>query len=107
MLSTRMRGQIQCHREEIKERNRRGQPVLVGTISIEKSEELSRLLKKQGIPTRYSTQSTMRRRQRSSPRQGKESAVTIATNMAGRGTDIVLGMGLGTGRSPHHRYRAP
>src|SRR5690606_6475976 len=67
------------------------QPVLVGTISIERSEHLSRLLKKRGIPhqvlnAKYHEQEAMIIAQ-----AGRKGAVTIATNMAGRGTDIMLG----------------
>jgi preprotein translocase subunit SecA len=77
--------------EEIKEAHGRGQPVLVGTTSIEKSEFLSGLLKKEGIP-----HNVLNARQHEKEAQivadaGKLGAVTIATNMAGRGTDIKLG----------------
>ncbi len=76
---------------EIEEAHRRGQPVLVGTVSIEKSELLSEMLKKRGIPhqvlnARYHEQEAMIIAQ-----AGRLGAVTIATNMAGRGTDIQLG----------------
>ena len=75
----------------IKEANDRGQPVLVGTTSIEKSEYLSTLLKKEGVP-----HNVLNARQHEQEAQivadaGKPGAVTIATNMAGRGTDIQLG----------------
>jgi preprotein translocase subunit SecA len=77
--------------EEIKQAHGRGQPVLVGTTSIEKSEFLSGLLKKEGIP-----HNVLNARQHEKEAQivadaGKLGAVTIATNMAGRGTDIKLG----------------
>ncbi|MCX8102308.1 MAG: preprotein translocase subunit SecA [Geminicoccaceae bacterium] len=76
---------------EIEDAHRRGQPVLVGTVSIEKSELLSEMLKKRGIPhqvlnARYHEQEAMIIAQ-----AGRLGAVTIATNMAGRGTDIQLG----------------
>jgi preprotein translocase subunit SecA len=80
--------------EEIAERNTEGQPILVGTTSIEKSERLSRLLEKKGI-----THSVLNAKFHESEAQivadaGQRGAVTIATNMAGRGTDIVLGDGV-------------
>lgn len=77
--------------EEIKERHAKGQPVLVGTISIEKSEHLSKYLKRAGIP--HQVLNAKRHAQESEivAQAGRYGAVTIATNMAGRGTDIVLG----------------
>jgi len=77
--------------EEIVERHRRGQPVLVGTISIEKSEELSRLLTKRGIPHQVLNAKYHEKEAEIVAQAGKLGAVTIATNMAGRGTDILLG----------------
>ena len=88
------RGKFNAIVEEIKERNRRGQPVLVGTISIEKSEELSRLLKKQGIPHQVLNAKYHEKEAEIVAQAGQRGAVTIATNMAGRGTDIVLGDGV-------------
>ena len=70
---------------------RKGQPVLVGTISIEKSEILSKLLKKQGIPHNVLNAKYHEMEAQIVAQAGKFGAVTIATNMAGRGTDIVLG----------------
>jgi preprotein translocase subunit SecA len=80
--------------EEIAERNHVGQPILVGTTSIEKSERLSRLLEKKGLP-----HSVLNAKFHESEAQivadaGQRGSVTIATNMAGRGTDIVLGEGV-------------
>ena len=77
--------------ESIKEAHEKGQPILVGTTSIEKSESLSELLKKEGVP-----HNVLNARQHEQEAQivadaGKFGAVTIATNMAGRGTDIQLG----------------
>ncbi len=69
----------------------KGQPVLVGTISIEKSEYLSSLLKKQGIPHNVLNAKQHEREAEIVAQAGKLGAVTIATNMAGRGTDIMLG----------------
>ena len=74
---------IECHSK--------GQPVLVGTISIEKSEYLSSLLKKQGIPHNVLNAKQHEREAEIVAQAGKLGAVTIATNMAGRGTDIMLG----------------
>ncbi|MDR7856876.1 preprotein translocase subunit SecA [Tissierella sp.] len=76
---------------EIKERHSTGQPVLVGTISIEKSEALSKLLKKEGIPHEVLNAKQHSREAEIVAQAGRYNAVTIATNMAGRGTDIVLG----------------
>jgi preprotein translocase subunit SecA len=80
--------------EEIAERNQLGQPILVGTTSIEKSERVSRLLEKKGI-----AHSVLNAKFHESEAQivadaGQRGSVTIATNMAGRGTDIVLGEGV-------------
>ena len=77
--------------EEIKDCVERGQPSLVGTISIEKSEELSKLLKKAGIPHNILNARHHAREAEIIANAGKLGAVTVATNMAGRGTDIVLG----------------
>ncbi len=68
-----------------------GQPVLVGTISIEKSEELSKLLKNEGIPHEVLNAKYHEKEAQIVAQAGRRDAVTIATNMAGRGTDIVLG----------------
>ncbi len=80
--------------EDIKERHKKGQPVLVGTVSIEKSEELSRRLKQESIPHEVLNAKNHEREAEIIKRAGQEGAVTIATNMAGRGTDIVLGEGV-------------
>jgi len=84
-------GKFRAIIRQVQECHAKGQPVLVGTISIEKSELLSKLLKREGIPhnvlnAKYHEQEAMIVAQ-----AGKLGAVTIATNMAGRGTDIVLG----------------
>ncbi|NLX62341.1 MAG: preprotein translocase subunit SecA [Tissierellia bacterium] len=76
---------------EIKEKHKIGQPVLVGTISIEKSELLSKMLKKEGIPHEVLNAKHHEREAEIVAQAGRFGAVTIATNMAGRGTDIVLG----------------
>ena len=77
--------------EEIKELHIKGQPILVGTISIEKSEELSELLKRQGIPHFVLNAKQHEKEAEIVAQAGRKGMVTIATNMAGRGTDIVLG----------------
>ena len=77
--------------DEIKELHAKGQPVLVGTISIEKSEVLSELLKKQGVPHFVLNAKQHEREAEIVAQAGRKGMVTIATNMAGRGTDIVLG----------------
>ena len=77
--------------EEIKRAHEKGQPVLVGTISIEKSEQLSKLLKKTGIQHNVLNAKHHEKEAEIVAQAGKFGAVTIATNMAGRGTDIVLG----------------
>ena len=77
--------------ESIKESNKKGQPVLVGTVSIEKSEKLSRLLKKEGIKHEVLNAKYHEKEAEIIAQAGKFGAVTIATNMAGRGTDIILG----------------
>jgi preprotein translocase subunit SecA len=77
--------------DEIAERHQVGQPMLVGTISIEKSEHLSGLLSKKGIPHQVLNAKYHEREAEIVAQAGRLGAVTIATNMAGRGTDIVLG----------------
>jgi len=74
---------IDCHK--------RGQPVLVGTVSIEKSERLSKMLKKRGIPHQVLNAKHHEREAQIIAQAGRKGAVTISTNMAGRGTDILLG----------------
>ena len=75
----------------IRQYNERGQPVLVGTISIEKSETIAELLKKHGIPHQVLNAKQHERESRIVAQAGRKGAVTVATNMAGRGTDILLG----------------
>jgi len=76
---------------DIVERHRKGQPVLVGTVSVEKSEELSALLTKSGVPHEVLNAKHHEREAAIIARAGVVGAVTVATNMAGRGTDIMLG----------------
>ena len=77
--------------EEIKKRHQKGQPVLVGTTSVEQNEILSQLLLKNGIPHEVLNAKNHEREGEIIARAGKLKAVTVATNMAGRGVDIVLG----------------
>ncbi len=77
--------------EEIKDCHQRGQPVLVGTISIEKSEKLSALLNRNGVKHNVLNAKHHEREAEIVAQAGRKGAVTIATNMAGRGTDILLG----------------
>ncbi|CAB4868688.1 MAG: preprotein translocase subunit SecA [Actinobacteria bacterium] len=76
---------------DIVEKHRKGQPVLVGTVSVEKSEELSAFLRKSGVPHEVLNAKHHEREAAIIARAGVSGAVTVATNMAGRGTDIMLG----------------
>ena len=76
---------------DITDRHRKGQPVLVGTVSVEKSEYLSQVLKKRGVPHEVLNAKQHEREAAIIARAGTIGAVTVATNMAGRGTDIMLG----------------
>ncbi len=80
--------------DEIEDCHKRGQPVLVGTVSIEKSEKLSGMLKKRGVPHHVLNAKFHEREAEIVSEAGQRGAVTIATNMAGRGTDIKLGDGV-------------
>ena len=77
--------------KDIVERHRKGQPVLVGTVSVEKSEELSAILRKSGVAHEVLNAKHHEREATIIARAGIKGAVTVATNMAGRGTDIMLG----------------
>jgi preprotein translocase subunit SecA len=80
--------------DEVRERHKAGQPVLIGTTSIEKNEELSRLLDREGIPHKILNAKQHEREAAIIAGAGQKGAVTVATNMAGRGVDIVLGEGV-------------
>ena len=77
--------------EDVIARHATGQPVLVGTVSVEKSEYLSQLLTRRGIPHNVLNAKQHERESQIVAQAGRKGAVTIATNMAGRGTDIILG----------------
>ena len=80
--------------DDIEERYEKGQPVLVGTVDVDKSEDLSRRLKKRGIPHNVLNAKNHEREAEIIKDAGQKKSVTIATNMAGRGTDIILGEGV-------------
>ncbi len=84
-------GKFRAVIEQIKQCHEKGQPVLVGTISIEKSEQLSKLLRREGVPHTVLNAKHHEKEAEIVAQAGKFGAVTISTNMAGRGTDIVLG----------------
>jgi len=84
-------GKFRAVVKEIKERNQKGQPVLVGTVSIEKNEYLSKLLSIEGISHQLLNAKNHEKEGEIIAQAGKLNAVTIATNMAGRGVDIILG----------------
>src|SRR5205823_7185730 len=87
-------GKFQAVIRDIKERHEQGQPVLVGTIAVETSEYLSQLLTRQGIPHNVLNAKEHAREAEIIKDAGRKGAVTIATNMAGRGVDIKLGDGV-------------
>lgn len=89
-----MEGKYRAVGEDIAERHKNGQPVLVGTVAIETSEIISRYLSKKGIPHNVLNAKNHGREAEIIADAGKQGAVTIATNMAGRGTDIKLGEGV-------------
>ena len=84
-------GKLRAVVAQVEECHAKGQPVLVGTISVEKSEALSRMLKAKGIPHNVLNAKQHEREAEIVAQAGRKGAVTIATNMAGRGTDITLG----------------
>jgi preprotein translocase subunit SecA len=89
-----MEGKFRAVVEDIAERHAKGQPVLVGTVAIETSEYLSKLLTKRGIKHNVLNAKNHEREAEIIAQAGQKGAVTIATNMAGRGTDIKLGEGV-------------
>lgn len=87
-------GKFKAVAEDIKERNDKGQPVLIGTASIEKNEVLSQLLNQLKVPHEVLNAKNNEREASIVAQAGQKGAVTLATNIAGRGTDIVLGEGV-------------
>jgi preprotein translocase subunit SecA len=88
------KGKFQAIAHEIQALHAKGQPVLIGTVSIEKNELLGELLKKEGIPFQVLNAKNNEREAATIAKAGEQGAVTLATNIAGRGTDIVLGDGV-------------
>jgi preprotein translocase subunit SecA len=84
-------GKFRAVAREIKERHEKGQPVLVGTVSIEKNELLASLLEREGIPHKVLNAKNHEKEAEIIAQAGRVGAVTVATNMAGRGVDIILG----------------
>ena len=84
-------GKLKAVAREVKERNDRGQPVLVGTVSIEKNELLSKLLEREGVKHNVLNAKQHEKEAELHAQAGRLGAVTVATNMAGRGVDIILG----------------
>jgi len=87
-------GKFKAIVEDIREHNKKGQPILVGTTSVEKSEVLSMMLSKEGIKHEVLNAKQHEREAKIVAEAGQKGSVTIATNMAGRGTDIALGEGV-------------
>jgi preprotein translocase subunit SecA len=87
-------GKMKAIVQEVKEHQKRGQPMLIGTVSIEKNEKLSSMLKAAKVPHEVLNAKNNEREARIVAKAGEKGAVTLATNIAGRGTDIVLGKGI-------------
>ncbi len=85
------RAKFEAVAREVKQRNEKGQPVLVGTVSIEKNEVLSKMLSRVGVPHKLLNAKSHEKEAEIIAQAGRLEAVTVATNMAGRGVDIVLG----------------
>ena len=94
MIYKSQKGKFMSVVDAIKEYHEKGQPALVGTVSVEKSEVLSKLLKMNGVPHEVLNAKNHEREAEIVSKAGQKGAVTIATNMAGRGTDIKLGDGV-------------
>ena len=89
-----MNGKFEAVAEDIAERHKKGQPVLVGTVAIETSEIISKVLTKHGIKHNVLNAKNHEHEAEIIATAGQQGSVTIATNMAGRGTDIKLGEGV-------------
>lgn len=87
-------GKFRAIAKEVKELQKKGQPVLIGTVSIERNEILSRMLKEASVPHQVLNAKNNEREAKIVAQAGEKGAVTLATNIAGRGTDIVLGKGV-------------
>jgi len=87
-------GKFKAIAKEVKALHKKGQPVLIGTVSIEKNEALGNLLTKEGVPHQVLNAKNNEREAKIVEAAGQKGAVTLATNIAGRGTDIVLGEGV-------------
>ncbi len=87
-------GKFKAVTKDVIERHKTGQPILIGTVSIEKSEELSKFLKRHGVKHNVLNAKYLEKEAEIVANAGQKGAVTISTNMAGRGTDIVLGEGV-------------
>jgi preprotein translocase subunit SecA len=88
------KGKFKAIAKEVKQLHTKGQPVLIGTVSIEKNELLSNLLEKEGVPHQILNAKNNEREAAIVEKAGQKGGVTLATNIAGRGTDIVLGDGV-------------
>ncbi|MDP3697761.1 MAG: preprotein translocase subunit SecA [Candidatus Taylorbacteria bacterium] len=84
-------GKFKAVAKEVKERNEKGQPVLIGTVSIQKNELMSKLLEREGVEHRVLNAKQHEKEAELHAQAGRLGAVTVATNMAGRGVDIILG----------------
>ena len=98
-------GKLKAIVREIEEKHKKGQPVLVGTISIEKNEELGAMLEKAGVPHNLLNAKFHEKEAEYIAQAGRKGAVTIATNMAGRGVDITLG-GVPFDKDKHEEIKA-